>query len=107
VRLFRRREPEQEEGESPPRDEAANDEAWEDVLEEAVEEMNAALQRAGAPFTCNLEEDEHGFCLSVLRKGSGGEAEYAIEEEVLAPGDLPRWLLRLRLRLGLLVDETA
>lgn len=107
VRVFRRRQPEEEEQEeSSPRDEEANDAAWEELLGQAVEELNAAFRQARVPFTCTLEEDEHSICLCVRREGDGPTA-HAVEEEVLAPGDLPRWLLRLRLRLGLLVDETA
>ena len=109
VRLLRRREreaaPEDERGH---RDEAANDAAWEELLGSAVEELNVAFEQAGVPFTCTLGEDEHSMWLTVSRQSSGHEGEpLALDEEVLEPADLPRWLARLRLRLGLLVDETA
>jgi hypothetical protein len=109
VRFFRRRRREGEgeeagrEGEN--RDE--RDEAkWRALLEEAVEELNTAFRDAGVPTSCALEEDEHGLCLHVRRHGSGGASE-ELEEEVLDPADLPKWLARIRTRLGLLVDERA
>ena len=107
VRLFRRREPEEEpEEERSHRDKAANDAAWEELMESAVDELNTSFEQAGVPFTCTLGEDQHSMWLTVNRQNEDGGGE-SVEEEVLEPADLPRWLSRLRLRLGLLVDETA
>lgn len=106
VRLFRRQEHEEPDQERSPQEEEANHAAWEELLKDAVGELNASFQRDGVPFTCVLEEEDQGFSLSVVREGDGGAAR-AVEEEFLAPAELPRWLARLRLRLGLLVDETA
>ncbi len=106
MRLFRRREREEPGRERSPQEEEANDAAWEGLLEDAVGELNAAFRRDGVPFTCVLEEDDRGFSLSILREGDGS-APREVEEEFLDPTELPRWLARLRLRLGLLVDETA
>lgn len=106
VRLSRRRErrePSQEQG---PQDEAANDSAWEELLQAAVAELNAAFRDGGVPFRCELEEDAQGFSLSIRRQGDGSPPG-DVEEVVLSPAELPRWLARLRLRMGLLVDETA
>jgi hypothetical protein len=44
--------------------------------------------------------------LRVRRHGDAG-ASQDVEDEVLEPQDLPRWLHRIRVGLGLLVDETA
>jgi hypothetical protein len=106
VRLFRRREGEEPDDRRSPQEEEANDAAWEQLLEDAVAELNASFREDGVPFTCVLEEDEQGLSLSILRDGDGTPPR-EVEEAVLAPAELPSWLARLRLRLGLLVDETA
>lgn len=97
--------PEEEEG-GEDRDEAAAEEAWRTLLTQAVEELNASFRKAGAPFTCALEEDAEGLSLRVRRHGEAGARE-DVEEEVLESQDLPLWLHRIRVGLGLLVDETA
>jgi hypothetical protein len=71
-----------------------------------VDELNASFRSAGAPFACALEEDAKGLSLRVRRHGDAGAGE-DVEEEVLEPHELPRWLHRIRVGLGLLVDETA
>ncbi len=95
-----------EEGGEEGRARGPEDDAWRQLLAEAVAELNGSLQRAGAPFTCTLEEDEEGITLRVRRGGEDGTAE-EVDEETLEPDDLPLWLERLRVGLGLIVDETA
>ncbi|HSH70638.1 MAG TPA: hypothetical protein VK997_12015, partial [Deferrisomatales bacterium] len=45
VRLFRRREREEPGQERSPQEEEANNAAWEELLEDAVTELNAAFRR--------------------------------------------------------------
>ncbi len=107
VRVLRRgagREEAGDEGDEGARGE--EDRSWQALLHGAVEELNASFRRAGAPFTCDLEEDEHGISLHVRRHGEDGR-DREVEEETLEPRDLPLWLNRIRVGLGLLIDETA
>lgn len=95
-------------GDDPSRESEAS---WRLLLEQAVVDLNSSFRQAGIPFSCTLEEDRAGFCLRVLRltgEGSPGTSSIEeVEEEALTPADLGRWLIRLRSRLGILVDETA
>lgn len=102
VRVLRRRKPEDEPDEEP-REPGAED-RWRELLATAVDELNEAFREGGAAFRCTLEEDESGLCLHVHRTGGQGPGPSDVEE-VLDPADLPRWLARLRTRLGLLVDQ--
>lgn len=92
-------------GDDPSRESEAS---WRLLLEQAVVDLNSSFRQAGIPFSCTLDEDRAGFCLRVLRlTGDHSEETSSIEEEALTPADLGRWLIRLRSRLGILVDETA
>lgn len=104
VRVLRRRP----RGEKPTPEAPEEPEAWEALLREAVEELNGAFRRTGAPFTCTLRADDAGFLLHVRHVGEprADPTEEDAVDEVLAPSDLPAWLRRLQTRLGLLVDET-
>ena len=108
IRLFRRRQEETEgDKNEPPHGEQGQDQSgWAEMLREAVEELNASLLRAGAPFRCSLEEDEGGLVFQVRREG-GQPGPPEVEEEILDPAELPRWLARIRSRLGVLIDEKA
>jgi hypothetical protein len=113
VRFFRRRRGGGEGEGDQERDEATRDSGehkdeskWRTALEQAVEDLNSSFRDAGVPMVCALEEDEHGLCLHIRRHGSDGTSE-AVEEEVLDAADFPKWLARIRSRLGLLVDERA
>lgn len=109
IRLLRRRGGQRQGGETganPEEEKERGEHAWRALLEHAVEDLNASLRASGAPFACALEEDEAGFILRVRREGEPGEAT-EIEEEVLAPAELPKWLSRIRSRLGILVDQSA
>lgn len=108
VRVLRRR-PSREEGEENPeeRGEGQEEDAWRALLLEAVDDLNASFRRASVPFLCELEEDEAGYTLHVRREGDAEGVPTELEEEILDPRDLPRWLARIRTGLGLLVDETA
>ncbi len=106
IRVFRRR-PRQEEGGEEDRREAEERLArWREVLAQAVDELNRAMEEAGLPHRVRLVEDAEGFLLHVST-GADGPHPALEAEELLDPADLPRWLGRLRARLGLLVDETA
>ena len=107
VRVLRRRDQEAEgETEQEREGEGSTERSWRQLLENAVGELNDAFRRSGVPFHCLLEEDAQGLCLHVRREGDDGVAE-EVEEEVLAPSELPHWLTRFRTRLGILIDETA
>lgn len=109
VRVLRRNRPVEEErsGQEGGEDRGPGaEEAWRTLLTQAVDELNASFRSAGAPFACALEEDAEGMFLRVRRHGDAG-ASQDVEEEVLEPQELPRWLHRIRVGLGLLVDETA
>jgi hypothetical protein len=95
-----------EEGGDEGRDRGPEDEAWRQLLADAVAELNRSFQRAGAPFACVLEEDAEGILLRVRRQGEDGAAE-DLDEETMEPHELPLWLQRIRVGLGLIVDETA
>jgi hypothetical protein len=83
--------------------------AWRELLEKAVAELNEGFQETGAPYACQLLEDDAGFLLRVARGAQEGEVPGSSEkvEEILQPADLPAWLARLRAHLGILVDEKA
>lgn len=105
LRLPRRRARRPEEAADPASVEGSEAE-WRSLLEEAAGELNASFRVAGAPWHCHIEEDDDGFLLKVMRQGADSSAGDAEEiDEALEPADLPAWLARLRLRLGLLVDE--
>ncbi|MDW7712390.1 MAG: hypothetical protein SCH98_18130 [Deferrisomatales bacterium] len=84
----------------------AEERAWREMLAAAAQELNESFRASGAPFLCAVEEDPEGITLRVSRLGEEGRTE-DVEEEVLDSRELPVWLGRLRLGLGLLVDETA
>jgi hypothetical protein len=112
LRFFRRRAGEEEQ--TAPASPAGVDEMarWRELLSGSVAELNASLERSGAPFRCALEEDDTGLSLRVFHLAEDGSAPpldpLAEEvEEHLDPADLPRWLERLRSRLGIVVDERA
>ncbi len=108
LRFFRRRREEtaqQQDQDAGKDDHPATEPPWSEVLEQAVADLNAAFRQAGAPFTCSLEEDDAGYTLIVRAEGAAGSTQEI--EEVLEPSEFPRWLSRLRARLGVLVDETA
>jgi hypothetical protein len=79
---------------------------WRVLLAQAVDEFNASLHASGSAFACALEEDEAGFVLQFRRTAEGGE-DPEIEEELLDPTEFPKWLARLRSRLGILMDQSA
>ena len=109
IRLLRRRRGEREGGEAEANPEGQKDrgeQRWRALLGQAVEDLNASLRASGAAFACALEEDEAGFILRFRRAGEPGEAQ-EIEEEILDPAELPRWLARIRSHLGILVDQSA
>jgi hypothetical protein len=113
LRVFRRRPPaEGTEHEENSGSAEESDARWRQLLGQAVEELNESFGHSGVPFLCSLDEDEGGFSLKISRIPGPGEtagAEDAPEgvEEAVEPADLPRWLARLRARLGILVDEKA
>lgn len=90
----------------PEQDGGGREDAWRELLEQAVAELNRSFESARVPFVCTLDEDPAGFSLHVRRTdaAAGGTEEV---EELLEPAELPRWLARLRIRLGLLVDRTV
>ncbi|MEW6489115.1 MAG: hypothetical protein AB1578_14505 [Thermodesulfobacteriota bacterium] len=108
VRVLRRGRPAQESAEEEGGEDRGpgGEETWRTLLTQAVDDLNASFRSAGAPFACALEEDAEGLFLRVRRHGDAGAGE-DVEDEVLEPQDLPRWLHRIRVGLGLLVDETA
>ncbi len=106
IRVFRRRRgPAEEETGAGGEDAEERLRRWREALQEAVEELNAELAAAGLPHRVRLGEDREGFWLHVTGFPPG--APPLRVDELLDPADLPRWLARLRTRLGLLVDETA
>lgn len=106
VRVLRRR-PRQPEAERPAEhDSDPGEPQWRTLLEEAVRALNEEFERTGAPYFCDLLEDDSGFVLSVEAAGSGPNGSEETEE-VLEPADLPAWLSRLHARLGILVDRRA
>ena len=107
IRLFRRRPRQEEEEGGEERREAEERLArWREVLTQAVDELNRAMEEAGLPHRVRLVEDAEGFLLHVST-GADGPHPALETDELLDPADLPRWIARLRARLGLLVDETA
>ncbi len=107
IRVFRRRPRKGEEGAEEERREAEERLArWREALTRAVDELNRAMEEAGLPHRVRLVEDSEGFLLHVSTGAEGAQPPLEAEE-LLDPADLPRWLARLRARLGLLVDETA
>ncbi|MBI5443543.1 MAG: hypothetical protein HY900_20325 [Deltaproteobacteria bacterium] len=112
LRLFRRRpRPEEEPGfETAPAE--ADLARWRELLAGSVAELNESFQASQAPFRCALEEDEAGVSLRLFRLAEDGSvsAPEGLPEEIeehLELAELPRWLARLRSRLGIVVDERA
>lgn len=106
MRVFRRRRgPAQEETGAEGEDTEERLRRWREALQEAAQELNAELAAAGLPHRVQVGEDPEGFWLHVTGFPPGTPSLRV--DEPLDPADLPRWLARLRTRLGLLVDETA